>query len=63
MAKKKSSDDAKADFEIVVGTVVGGELKRKGDTVSLGPKESADLLALGRIRRPGYSRRDMRAEE
>lgn len=74
---KKAKGEPKDEYEVLVGTVIDGELRRKGDVVQLGQGDARDLLAIKRIaerstmdarrgriagRGPVYRRRDMVAE-
>lgn len=65
MAKAKATEPAKGRYEVQVGTVIDGELRRRGDVVELSAADAADLLILGRVSRPqpGYDRRDMNPRE
>lgn len=77
MAKAKAKTGS-IDYEIQAGTVIDGELRRKGETIAMDPAEASGLLALGKIKPAAlmverrkrladrdrhYRRRDMNAEE
>lgn len=73
MAKAKS-----IDYEILCGTVIDGDLRRKGETIAMTAAEAKGLVTLGKIqtaeimearrkrlgdRSREYRRRDMNPEE
>lgn len=77
MAKAKAKAGS-IDYEILCGTTIDGELRRKGETIAMTPDDAAGLLALGKIqtaaimearrkrladRAATYRRRDMNPEQ
>lgn len=75
MAKSKAKA-ATGDYTVLRGTVIDGELRRKGDRVTMTPEDASGLVTLGKIRETDrveamrireqtnrYRRRDMNPED
>lgn len=77
MAKPKAKAGS-IDYEILCGTVIDGELRRKGEQIAMTADDASGLVALGKIKESSlmdtrrkrladrareYRRRDMNPEE